>query len=179
MTRLPAALFLSTMVALCGACGDDGGATPDGAVADAAADRGASDHGASFDQTQRRDLPAPGDGTQAKDVPWPFDLPPGSGPNSGALCSASTPCASAAETCTYFGSSTGMCLSPCANKGDACHVANPNTQASTCATKGLDPNQWFCAWFCLLGGKTYQCPNSTDYQCVPSGSDGFSFCRPK
>lgn len=183
MRKLACSSLLALVIALAGACGDDSGAAADGAIADAAGDGGVGDHGPVGDRgpivDHSGDLPSVADRGPANDWPWPFDLPPGSGPNSGAICSASKPCVSSQEECTYFGSSTGMCLSPCANKGDACHVANPNTQVSTCATRGLDPNQWFCGWFCLLGGKTYQCPNSTDYQCVPSGTDGFSFCRPK
>lgn len=179
MRNLRGASVLALLVALSGACGDDSGGMSDGAMVDAAADWRGNDQSVVFDQPQGGEQTGARDGAPAADVPWPFDLPPGSGPNSGAICSASKPCASSQEECTYFGSSSGMCLSPCANKGDACHVANPNTQVSTCATRGLDPNQWFCGWFCLLGGKTYQCPNSSDYQCVPSGTDGFSFCRPK
>jgi hypothetical protein len=160
------------------ACSDDdgGGVSGDGAVAvDGAVDGGGAG-----------DLPVGGgDGPTGQDlVPTPLDygapndLPPGSGPNSGAICSASVACPNADEVCTYFGSSTGMCLSPCAQKGDACRVAQEFAQISTCSIKGLD-GKWYCGWYCVLGGTPFKCPNDTDYKCVASDKDGFSFCEPK
>jgi len=166
MAPIIAAVIALGLVAV--ACGDDGEPPPtaDGAIADGNREQGARE------QPLATDFPIP------LDYGPPTDLPPGSGSNSGAICSATKPCPATEEVCIYFGSKAGMCLSPCKNKGDACRVAQEFAQISTCSIKGLD-GKWHCGFFCLLGGTPFKCPNATDYKCVPAGKAGFSFCEPK
>jgi hypothetical protein len=114
------------------------------------------------------------DGTSGQD-----DL--GIGSNSGAICTQSTPCPDPTETCIYFEAALGkgMCLASCQQQGDTCPVADKSTQISVCSVTGYQPGTWLCGWFCELGGKTYKCPNDTDYKCVASSNGVAQFCYPK
>jgi len=165
------ALLLVTALAR---CSDDGAPTDQGTAADATPK---PDQAPVSDQAPSSDQAPATDQSGATDQGGGADA--GSGPkNSGALCSTSTPCADARETCTYFGGAQGMCLAPCKQQGDPCPVMDKTTQLATCSIKGLDPTKWFCGYLCEVGGKTYACPNATDYACV-AASAGFKFCEPK
>jgi hypothetical protein len=181
---------LAVVVALAPASCDDNG---DDKQSDAS-DLGAMDQTVGSDQQIPADdtsVPSdqqapPGDTGTATDQQVPTgDINPPDGvtdvPNSGAICGMSTPCPSPGEECIYFdaASGKGMCLGPCENKGDLCPVDNYATQLSVCAVTGLTPNTWFCAWMCEIGGKTYTCPNDTDYKCVQSENGVAKFCQPK
>lgn len=175
---------LAVVVALAHAgCNDNGDDKPSDA-----SDLGAMDQQFPADDTSvPSDQQAPpGDTSSATDQQIPTgDISPPDGviniPNSGAICGKSTPCPSPEEECIYFDATLGkgMCLGPCENQGDLCPVDNYVTQLSVCAVTGLTPGTWFCAWMCEIGGKTYNCPNDTDYACVPSENGVAEFCQPK
>jgi hypothetical protein len=159
-------------LSLLGACSDDG--------------EGGADQGVAADQA----IVFP-DGSPPSEGGGPVDTSPPdqtgvadvavATQNSGAICSSSQPCPNAGEECIVFSAALGkgMCLDPCATQGESCPVPDPNHQVSTCATTGYTPGTWYCAWFCELGGKTYACPNQTDYTCVASSDGVAKFCRPK
>lgn len=104
--------------------------------------------------------------------------------NSGAIClNAEEDCAPG-DSCVSISFGKRMCMSSC-TPGKACEVPNPVVNASQCAWRLTDPAtgapQYFCAWFCLRQGKTYQCPNDTDYNCSewPGLEAGTKVCIPK
>lgn len=150
-------------------CGDDDAPTDLGATADAAV---------LTDQAPTTDQAAGSDQAPVGDSGGGVDKGAGGPKNTGALCSASKPCADTRETCLFFGGPQGMCLAPCKKQGDPCPVMNKSTQLATCAIKGLDPTKWFCGYLCEVGGKSYACPSAADYTCV-AASAGFKFCEPK
>ena len=75
----------------------------------------------------------------------------------------------------------GMCLGMCHTSGADCPVANPITQFSKCVLQESRNKQLYCAWICELQGKSYQCPNNTDYKCVAlmPQQPSVKFCMPK
>jgi hypothetical protein len=96
-----------------------------------------------------------------------FDKGTTTGSNSGAICSSTVPCPDTSEGCfPLSGGTKGMCLGACNAQGANCKVANASTQLSTCAIKETTSSKLYCAWICESGGKTYKCPNDTDYSCI-------------
>ena len=88
--------------------------------------------------------------------------------NSGALCNSSKPCPDPNDECYMFSSrrpsaTHGMCLGKCNKIKDACFVTHQAKQLSICWIQMA--NYKLCLHFCEQDGKSYSCPNDTDYVC--------------
>ena len=76
------------------------------------------------------------------------------------------------------GATKGMCLGKCNSGGADCQVPDATTQLSKCTIQDSN-KQLFCGWLCEVQGKTYKCPNDTDYKCISLGDPNAKYCAPK
>lgn len=109
---------------------------------------------------------------------------PITGSNSGILCTVTNQtCPDPGEACVFLeqGATTGMCLGRCANQGDSCEVKDSSTQLSECRIEIQGSIELYCGWYCEVGGQTYSCPNTTDYDCKPYSpiTPNTKYCMPK
>ncbi|MFZ5786499.1 MAG: hypothetical protein ACOY3Y_08650 [Acidobacteriota bacterium] len=97
--------------------------------------------------------------------------------NSGRICTSAAECAPGDE-CRSFFSNTKMCVSPC-TPGQSCSVPNAAKNASGCYLQS--GSNYFCVWFCLYTGKSYECPIPGAYDCYqPNATEpGLKICVPK
>jgi hypothetical protein len=112
-----------------------------------------------------KDKPVVGDGIQ---------------PNSGKICTDANECAPGDTCLPLLGSTKKMCLTPCDPKYPTCVVPNPTKNASECLIKA-SASQYYCVWFCFYQGKTYDCPDATNFDCTPPDATqpNLKICVPK
>jgi len=73
-----------------------------------------------------------------------------------------------------------MCLGKCSTQGADCPVTNAATQLAKCAAQVAGPPvQLYCLYICEYQGKTYKCPDDTNFNCVAGSTAGVKACQPK
>jgi hypothetical protein len=96
----------------------------------------------------------------------------------GELCTTGCP---AGEICVFMdaGASEGICLKECATPDQPCAVPDERffSGCSPYVNSELG-SVTVCMIFCEFAGKTYPCPNSTDYRCKAYGAV-LSVCVPR